>query len=172
MRIKSLSWVISFAMICAAAPGLAATAPKMPIASFSQLRQPLPFPYDEHANADRAVNAALARARASHKLLLVDLGGNWCLDCRLLAATMEVPQLRDWLARHYEMVSVDVGRFDRNLQIPARFGAPGRPEGVPAVLIVDPRSGNLLNRGRIAALADARSLNPQALAEWLAQWVR
>jgi Thioredoxin-like len=113
----------------------------------------------------------LQRAKAQHKLLMVDLGGNWCLDCRLLAATIEIPVLKAWLARRYEIVSVDIGRFDRNLEIPARFGAPGRPEGVPALLIVDPRSGRLVNRGRIAALADARSMSPQGLADWLAQWV-
>jgi len=36
--------------------------------------------------------------------------------------------------------------------------------------IVDPRSDKLLNAGRETALADARSLTPQALADWLAGW--
>jgi thiol:disulfide interchange protein len=164
---------LSLALSTLPANAFAAPAPHMPIASFDQLRQPLPFPYDEHADADRAVNAALARAKAGHKLLLVDLGGNWCLDCRILAATMETPVLSAWVGKHYELVSVDVGRFTKNLQILPRFGAPaGRPEGVPALLVVDPRSGKLLNAGHIAALADARSMNPQGLADWLAQWVR
>lgn len=147
-------------------------APRLPIASFEQLSKPLPLPYDEHADAERAVAAAQAKARQAHKLLLIDLGGNWCLDCRLLAGTMEIAPLKGWLARHYEIVTVDVGRFDKNLQIPARYGAGGRPEGVPAILIVDPRTGKLLNAGKIAALSDARSLTPQALADWLAQWAR
>lgn len=162
---------LSLAVLSLPGASIAAPAPRMPIASFDQLRQPLPLPYDETADASRAVDAALHRATAGHKLLLVDLGGNWCLDCRLLAATMEVPALHAWLARHYEIVSVDIGRFDRNLDIPARFGAPGRPEGVPALLIVDPRSGRLLDKGHLAALADARSMNPQGLADWLARWV-
>ena len=80
--------------------------------------------------------------------------------------------LRGWLARHYEFVTVDVGRFDRNLQIPARYGITGRLAGVPALLIVHPRTGKLLNAGRITALADARSLSPQGLADWRASWVR
>jgi thiol:disulfide interchange protein len=165
---------LAVALACALASptvALAAPAPHVPVASFDQLPQPLPLPYDEHADADHAVQAALQRAKAQHKLLMVDLGGNWCLDCRLLAATMEIPVLKAWLARHYEIVSVDIGRFDRNLQIPARLGAPGRPAGVPALLIVDPRSGSLVNRKRIAALSDARSMSPQGLADWLAQWV-
>jgi thiol:disulfide interchange protein len=171
MRFRHLPALL-LAALSIPAGASAASAPRLPITSFAQLHQPLPLPYDESADAERAVNAAMARAKAGHKLLLIDLGGNWCLDCRLLAATMEVPALHAWLARHYELVSVDVGRFDRNLQIPARFGAPGRPEGVPALLVVDPASGKLINRGHIAALADARSMSPQGLADWLAQWVR
>jgi hypothetical protein len=166
--------LLAVAFACALASStatIAAPAPRMPIASFDQLPQPLPLPYDEHADATRAVNAALERAKAQHKLLLVDLGGNWCLDCRLLAATMDVPVLKAWLAGHYEIVTVDVGRFDRNLEIPARFGAPGRPAGVPALLVVDPRNGRLVNHGHIAALADARSMSPQGLADWLARWI-
>ncbi len=69
-------------------------------------------------------------------------------------------------------MAVDVGRFDRNLQIPAHYGITKRLEGVPAVLIVDPKTDKLLNRARVSALADARSMTPQALADWLAQWTK
>jgi len=155
-----------------ATPALAAPAPHLPITSFEQLAKPLPLPYDEQADAKAAVAAAKARAKAGHKLLLIDLGGNWCLDCRILAGTMEVPTLRTWLARKYEIVTVDVGRFDKNLDIPAHYGITERLKGVPSLLIVDPRSDRLLNAGRTAALADARSMNPQGLANWLAQWAR
>ena len=155
-------------------PALAAPvpAPRMRIASFAQLRQPLPLPYDETADADARVAAAKARATAKGKLLLIDLGGNWCGDCRVLAGTIAQPELKAFVRRHYELVAVDVGRFDKNLQVPAHYGITGRLEGVPALLVIDPRADRLLNPGRVSALADARHLTPQALADWLAQWVR
>jgi hypothetical protein len=78
--------------------------------------------------------------------------------------------MQAFMAAHYEVVTVDVGRFDKNLQILAKFGVRGRLEGVPSVLIVDPRSGDLLDADHIAALADARSMTPQAIADWLARW--
>jgi thiol-disulfide isomerase/thioredoxin len=158
--------------LAGAAPIQAATPPRVPITSFEQLAKPLPLPYDEQANAQAAVAAAKARARATHKLLLIDLGGNWCLDCRLLAGTMDLPALRKFLNAHYVVVTVDVGRFDKNLDIPAQYGITDRMEGVPSVLIVDPRTDRLLNPGHTAALADARSMSPQALADWLASWTR
>ena len=166
---RALSTLI-FASLLTATPSIAAvTAPRV---SDSQIVRPLPLPYDEAADADAAVAAAMKRAKASHKLLLIDLGGNWCLDCRLLAATVELPVLRRWLDARFVMVTVDVGRFDRNLKIPARFGIKGRLAGVPAVLVIDPRTDRLVNAGRVTALADARSLSPQGLADWLGQWVR
>lgn len=145
-------------------------APHVPIASFEQLPKPLPLPYEENADADRAVAAAKLRAKRNGKRLIIDLGGNWCLDCRLLAGTMELPSLKPWLDKRFEIVTVDVGRFDKNLQIPGHYGIRSRLEGVPALLIVDPRTDKLVNTRSIAALADARSLTPQALADWLAQW--
>jgi len=163
---------VALLALALAMPVSATPAPRVSITSFDQLAKPLPLPYDEQADARTVVAAAKARARANHKLLLIDLGGNWCLDCRLLAGTMDLPQLRKFIDAKYEVAVVDVGRFDKNLDIPAHYGIKDRLEGVPAVLIVDPRTDRLINAGRIAALADARSMNPQALADWLASWTK
>ena len=156
------------ALPLAAAP---VTAPRVPIATFNQLPQPLPLPYSATADAKAAVAAAKARALKGRKKLLIDLGGNWCLDCRLLAGVMDLPAMRGFVTRHYEVVTVDIGRFDKNLDIPAHYGIKGRLAGVPALFIVDPKTDHVLNAGRETALADARSLTPQGLADWLAQWV-
>ena len=168
MRLPAMLAALALALPAAAA----VPAPHVRAQSFDQLAQPLPLPYNETADAMAAVNKARARAKAGHKLLLIDLGGNWCLDCRILAGTMDLPEVAAFVRRHYEVVTVDVGRFDKNLNVPARYGITQRLAGVPALLVVDPRTDKLLDSGRVAALADARSLNPQALADWLAQWVR
>ena len=142
------------------------------ISELSQLPTPLPYPYDEKANADAQVNAALAAAKAQHKLAFIDLGGNWCGDCRVLASLMELPEVKKFVDAHYVVTTVDVGRFNKNLQVPARWGITTRLEGVPAVLIVDPNTNALVDKGHIAALADARHMTPQGIADWLAQWAR
>jgi len=169
---RQIFWGIAIAAL-AAGPALAhAPAPKIvSISVLEELQTPLPYPYDESADANADVNAAFARARAEHKRVLIDLGGNWCADCRILAAVMALPEVKSFLDAHYIMVDVDVGRFDRNLQIPARFGITQRLEGVPSILVVDP-DGTLIDRGHISALADARSMTPQALADWLAEWTK
>jgi len=149
----------------------AATAPHMNIASLADLPVVERAPYDENADADAAVNAAFARAKKNGKRVLIDLGGNWCGDCIVLANLMQRPELKRFLAVNFEIVSVDVGRFNKNLQIPARFGITQRLEGVPSVIIAEP-DGTFVNPDHIAALADARHMTPQAIADWLAQWTK
>jgi thiol:disulfide interchange protein len=155
-------------LLVTAAPASAATAPRISISSLSELDVP-DAPFAVGADADAQVDAAFARARRDGKRVMIDLGGNWCADCRILSGLMELPEMRAFLASHYELVSVDVGRFNRNLQIPARFGITTRLEGVPAILIATPQ-GQLVNPGRVSAIQDARRMTPQALADWLAQW--
>jgi hypothetical protein len=83
---------------------------------------------------------------------------------------MELPEVKAFVDAHYVVVMVDVGRFTKNLQIPARWGIKDRLEGVPAVLVVDPASNKLIDAGHIAALADARHMDPQSVTDWIAQW--
>lgn len=149
--------------------------PKADIADFAQLATPLPSPYDPQADADphavdAKVAAARARALAAHKLLLIDMGGNWCPDCRILAGTMERPPIKRFVDAHYVEVTVDAGRrMNQNGQVAAAYGVP-RLTGVPSVFIVDPASGTLVDAGHTSALSDARHMSPQGLADWLAEW--
>ena len=145
-------------------------APRLTIQDLARVPITTEAPYNEAANADADVDAAFARAEASGKQVLLDLGGNWCPDCRILANVMALPDLKPWLQARYEIVYVDVGRFDRNLQVPARFGLTQRLTGVPTVLIATP-DGRLVNDGDPFALANATAMSPQAIADWLALWV-
>ena len=162
--------LLAAALLGLSSAAAAAPAPRLSLRSYDQLRAPLPYPYDEAADAAKAVDAARRRARAEHKLLLIDLGGNWCGDCRVLAGTIEQTELKRFVGDHYVLVAVDVGRFDKNLQIPARYGIRDRLKGVPSLLVVDPKTDRLLNAGDTANLSDARHMSPQGLADYLARW--
>lgn len=165
-----LNAALALSLLAMTTQASAVPAPRVSIASLDKLRQPLPLPYDEKANADQQVAVAKARAKAEGKRLLIDLGGNWCPDCRVLAGVFELPEIKAFLQKHYVVVMVDVGRFDKNAQVVRPYNVTSL-KGVPALLIVDPKTNKLLNDGHLFALADARSMTPQALADWLAQWV-
>lgn len=169
MKRIALALAASFIFV----PLASAAAPKVTsAATLADLQTPLPFPYDDKANANADVEAALARARAEHKLAFIDLGGNWCGDCRVLSGVMELPEVKKFIDAHYVVVNVDIGRFNKNLQIPARWNSVDalKAGGAPAVLVIDPWTGRLVDQGHIAALEDARHMTPQAVADWIAQW--
>lgn len=166
--------VVSIALLIAAAvvPAFAELpAPQMKsVTEMAQLATPLPTPYDTRRDAEADLAATIAKAKKSGKRVLIDLGGNWCTDCRILAGVMELPELKPFIEKHYEVVSIDVGRFNKNMQIPARYGVP-KLEGAPTILIVD-TDGKLINATNAADLADARSMNPQGIANWLARFAK
>ena len=100
--------------------------------------------FGQSADAAADVDAALVRAALSDKRVLLVLGANWCHDSRGLAGWFAQPRFAAMLAPKYEIVYVDVGQRDRNLDIARRFGI-GTVKGTPTVLILS-SSGALLNR--------------------------
>ncbi len=158
-------------MLLGAGIANAATPPHVQLTNIAALPIVERYPYDENANADAAVAAAFARAHKNGKRVLIDLGGNWCGDCIVLANIMQLPEVKAFVASHFEVVVVDVGRENKNLQIPARFGVDLKG-GVPTVLVVEPNGKTLVDAGHIAALEDARHMTPQGIADWLAQWAK
>ena len=168
---RHTSPLVLAALLAATSAAAAPVPPKVHIQSLADLPVVTMTPYDEKANADAQVNAAFARAKKDNKRVLIDLGGNWCTDCIVLANVMALPEIKTFVDAHYEVVSVNVGRYDKNLQIQKRFGLDKRLEGVPSLLIANP-DGTLVNKGHTAALIDARSMTPQGIANWLAQWAK
>ncbi|MGV6801959.1 MAG: thioredoxin family protein [bacterium] len=117
-------------------------------------------PYDEQADARAAIDAALSQIKRENKLLAIELGANWCGDCLILSGMMEIPAFKTYLDQHYVVVAVDIGRFDKNLDIPARWGLAKVP-AAPTLMIIDPQ-GNWLNaEDRPGQFTNARDRNAQ-----------
>jgi thiol:disulfide interchange protein len=150
-----------FALIAALTLGLA------PALGHATDITPLDHPYDETLDAHAAIAQAFVKARAENKRVLIDLGGNWCLDCKILAAVMAKPEVKPYLDSHYVEVSVDVGRYTRNMDIAKGYGV--TVKGVPTVLVLD-GDGRLLNATNSQDLTDARSMSVDGIAAYLRLW--
>lgn len=92
--------------------------------------------YDPQADAGADIDAALSAAQARGAPALLVFGANWCHDSRGLAAHLaEDPALAAFMGESYEIVFVDIGERDRNLDQLARFGVDA-VYGTPTPVIV------------------------------------
>ena len=116
------------------------------------------------------VDAALARAAASGKRVLVVMGGNWCHDSRALAGWLETPRFAALMAERYELVFVNVGLPQtgdgHNLDVPRRFGLADVP-GTPALLVLT-ADGKAVNLDTAASWRNAGSRSEDAIYTELA----
>jgi thiol-disulfide isomerase/thioredoxin len=162
--------VIGAAMMALAASGAAFGAPQQagaPVIAPDAI-QAAPHPYDEAADAHRSLAAAIAAAKLSGKRVLVDFGANWCPDCRALGGIMDLDRVQAYVRAHYEVAIIDVGLFNKNLDIAADYGI--KLHGIPTVMVINPTSNRILNRDGLEALGDAGTMAPQAVVDQLVSW--
>jgi len=118
--------------------------------------------YDEAADAKAQVAAALARAKAENKQAMIVFGANWCGDCKMLDGEFKKPALQSLLDARYVVVKVDVGRFNKNLDVVKPYGEVIK-KGIPSIVIATPdnRVAYATNGGE---LADARKMGEAGVA--------
>jgi len=94
--------------------------------------------YDVKADASADIAAAVARAHKSDKRVLIVYGGNWCGWCVKLDAFFKKDRTVARTVRYeYEVVKVDVGRFDKNMDLAEKYGAELKKKGVPYLTVLD-----------------------------------
>lgn len=123
-----------------------------------------PLPYDEAADAKAQVGQALAAAHQSRRPVLIVFGANWCEDCRALDAALKTGRNAALIAASFQVVKVDVGRFDRNLDVANAYGNPIK-KGIPAAVVLSP-DNEVLYATRAGELADARSMSENGIYEF------
>lgn len=123
-----------------------------------------PPPYAGVSDAHAQIGQALAEARAAHKEVLLVFGADWCADCHDVDRALAGPAAAS-LAARFVIVRVDVGNFDRNLDIARRYGDPIR-RGIPAAAVVS-ADDRLLYATRGGELSHARRLGEDGIARFL-----
>jgi thioredoxin 1 len=97
-------------------------------------------PYDESANAWAEIARMLQCARDEGKPVLLMFGANWCEWCqaldRKLVADKDLATLVDAV---FLRLNIDIGSFDRNLDVAAEYGLKNLDDtGVPMLVVLRP----------------------------------
>jgi protein disulfide-isomerase len=138
------------------------------IASLSAFSRAAELPYDEKANASEQTRQALQSAQASHKDVLLVFGANWCPDCRVLHAALQ-GKGASLISERFVVVKVDVGNFDKNLDLASRYGVPLR-KGIPAAAVVS-SDDTLLYVTKAGELANAHRMGESEILEFFSRIV-
>jgi thioredoxin 1 len=122
-------------------------------------------PYPPPANAASNLQRARERATRSGKLLMVVFGGNWCPDCRALDARLHESPVREYVQEHFEIVNVNIGEMNANLQLASDLGV-SLKKGVPAAAFLGPdgKQVGITNQGE---LEPARQYNARQVLTFL-----
>lgn len=128
--------------------------------------------FDPARDPDADLQAALAQAKESNRRVLVDVGGDWCIWCKLLDAKFEqeadLRQLRD---RNFVVLKV---HYDKKVnQNDAFLSRYPKVAGYPHLFVLD-ANGALLhsqNTGDLELPADQGKGHDSAkIAAFLTQW--
>lgn len=124
------------ASLLAALPLSVALLAQEPVAPAKPVNPTEPAVYDEAADARQQIALALAKAKQENQRVLIQWGANWCGWCKWLAATMKKDgKLRRELMYEYQVVHIDVGRFDKHMDVAKELGASWK--GIPYLTILD-----------------------------------
>jgi thioredoxin 1 len=124
--------------------------------------------YPDPSLAKPQIQEALQRAKAQHKRVILDFGGNWCGDCKVLDIYFHDPANKTLLEENFELVDVNIGRYDVNRDIAARYGIP-LERGVPALVVLS-AEGKVLLAQTHGEFESMRNLQSSDLTKFLNDW--
>ncbi|HUJ72986.1 MAG TPA: thioredoxin family protein [Verrucomicrobiae bacterium] len=120
--------------------------------------------YNESADAKLDIKQALTQAAAAKIPVIVVFGGNWCGDCKSLDWSMRKGASAPLFERDFKIVKVDVGHFDKNLDVAKSYGVPIE-KGIPAVVIIS-TNNVVLYATKEGELANARKMGDDGIYQF------
>ncbi len=152
LSIAIVSLLVVFAIGCADEPE---TLPR-----YSQV-------YDTNHDPQADFKFAMQRAQESERRILMFVGGDWCIWCRMLDKFLqETPAVNDFLQQHFVLLKVYYGRDNRNSQFLANL-PPFR--GTPHFYVFS-AEGAVLHSQPTAVLEQGNGYDELKLMTFLEKW--
>ena len=125
--------------------------------------------YNPYANAQKDIAAAVAKAKAGKKFVILMAGGNWCSWCKLFNKTItEDKQLDSMLNANFVSYHLNYSDENKNEAVFAKYGFPQR-FGFPVFIILDEK-GNRIHTQNSAYLEEGKGYNKKKVMEFFEAW--
>src|SRR5215207_5494433 len=123
--------------------------------------------YDPARDAERDVKEAVAEARASKRNVLLEVGGRWCVWCRItdkyFADHADLLALRE---KNFVTIKINFSPENENKALLSNY--PEIP-GYPHLFVLD-AEGKLLHSQNTAELEEGKSYNFEKFTAFLKKW--
>ena len=126
--------------------------------------------YDPTADAEKDIAAAVKKAKAENKFVLIQGGGNWCSWCIEFARFAKAdPQIDSLINASFVWYHQNYSRENKNEKTFASYGFPQR-FGYPVFIILD-GNGQRIHTQNSAYLEDGKkSYDKTKVMEFLEMW--
>ncbi|MCG3126310.1 MAG: Thiol:disulfide interchange protein DsbD [Phycisphaerae bacterium] len=126
--------------------------------------------YDETADGRKQIEQALAAAKRDNTRVLVMFGGNWCGWCHKLHALFrENAEIGRTLLYEYQLVMIDIGKWNKHMELAAGFDADVKKNGVPFLTVLD-AEGKVLTNQETGSLEAGEKHDPAKVRAFLEKW--
>jgi len=128
---------------------------------------PPPAIYDEAANGAEQIEEAVAKAKKENRRVLIQWGANWCGWCHLLHGVFASDAaVKRTLLYEYDVVLIDIGKWDKNLDLAAKYEADFKAHGVPYLTVLD-GEGHVIANQETSSLEDGDHHDPAKVLAFL-----
>ena len=167
---KRFAWLVLAAAALASAWHLAPSRPALASGQSKQAQEAKYVPvhdYDPKRDAAADVELALAEARRAKKNVLLEVGGKWCVWCRIMDSYFEAnPDVLKLREDNYVTVKVNFSPENKNEPLLSKYG---EILGYPHIFVLD-SEGKLLHSQSTGELEAGKSYNKELMVGFLKKW--
>ncbi|MFA6125740.1 MAG: thioredoxin family protein [Bacteroidales bacterium] len=125
--------------------------------------------YNPEANAREEISAAVKKAKAEGKHVMVQVGGNWCGWCIMFHAFInEDADIKKLIADNYVFTLLNTSKENKNEEVLRKYKNPGRL-GYPVFLILDAK-GQVIHTQDSGLLEEGKGYNKVKVMTFLRNW--
>ena len=125
--------------------------------------------YNPAADAKADIAAAVKKANAGHKNVLLQIGGNWCSWCLLFNGLVtKDAELNKYMNDNYVVLHVNYSKENTNEKVLASLGYPQR-FGFPVFVILDGK-GTRLHTQNSSYLEEGKGHSKAKVMEFFENW--
>ena len=165
MFIKFKNSLISFYLVLVSFPIMTSniTVPNEEI-----LKKPFPLPYERIDVTENDLKNFIDATINNDKQPVVIFGANWCPDCRILSAVLDLETVNNYVIDNFEILYIDLGRYDINMSLMQFFDIMPQ-QGIPRVVILN-KDKEVLNIKDTGEWTTARSRTKQEIFNYFQEY--